>query len=109
LAEGDVHHLDVCKVCLAPFDAFDVELSDEELGGEGAAGGDGHSDADSGYIEPCVGGGEKEKEKEKKKEKDDDDAEEVAYEEDEEEKARQKAAYLRSVRNNWLSLAREYD
>jgi hypothetical protein len=108
LAEGDVHHLDVCKVCLAPFDAFDVELSDEELGGEGAAGGDGDSDADSGYIEPCVGVGEKEKEKEKK-EKDDDDAEEVAYEEDEEEKARQKAAYLRSVRNNWLSLAREYD
>jgi fructose/tagatose bisphosphate aldolase len=100
LAEDDVHHLDVCKVCLAPFDAFDVEL-EAELGVDAGANGDGDSDTDSGYMEPCVGGEEKAKEKNP----DDEDA----YEEDEEEKAQQKATYMRSVRNNWLSLAREYE
>jgi hypothetical protein len=81
LTGKDVHHVDVCKMC---FGALDVEIS-EELGVVG--------DGESLYID-SESGEDPEGEKEK---------------ENEEEKARQRAAYLRDVRNNWLSAAREFE
>jgi hypothetical protein len=114
----NIHHLDVCKTCLS---AFDVEL-EEELGVEGGAGDDSGSEPESGYGtgEEC----EQEKLKEEKIKEDKLEEEtpkedklneqkpnegKVEDKEDAEEKARQKAAYWREIRNNWLSPAREFD